>query len=827
MKPALDDPVERWHSVATLLEAALQREPVERARYLDEACRAQPALKAEVEALLARALTPSFLDSGALVFAAPLLEAEGAVPADALQLPEPLRELVTQLTREATDSPLPPDYADKDGNSPYVLERKLARGGMATVYVARDVKHDRVVAVKVLNAELTERVGAERFVQEIRLTARLQHPHVLALLDSGVFESGGLAGRPYYVMPYVAGESLRARLARGPLGVGEALRVLREIADALSYAHEQGVIHRDIKPENILLSRGHAVVADFGIAKALVASQSEAPGEEPNRACRTGEAPAQFSSLVGTPAYMAPEQCSDEMAVDHRADLYTWGVVAYELLACRHPFGRKTSAHEFITAHTRELPPPLHQIAPAVPARVAALVMRCLEKLPTERPGAASEILTALDASATGRSSSIFGSSRRRLTTLIAFGTLFIAGALGGNAYRRNYPVLVIGTGDAAHDVRAIQAAADRGGDIILKGDFSFATPPTEPVAPLLASGWYPADAEVLISRAVNISGVRDARGEMATIEAGTIPFYVDAPGERVAIRGLRFVRPTSNAILVRAVRGLEISSSKIQGVVPFSGGGSGGITINTRGDMEILSGPGNPENVSGHLLIASNEIDGTGGTAQAGTAGVMVLSVGQSPDREVDVDIVNNHIWNTTAPAINIRRVHGRLRLLGNILQTSPETVGSVDAVRLVNGTSMLMANNTVECKWPNAAGIQVFSPYAEWPTDSAIVEDNDVRMSPSPGATLGDFSAGISIRGFAHDIVIRHNTISGRAGAALSMYEFRGGVPADNAFIDNRLEGFKATGADIFVGSGVARGHIVGPGSVSDHGTATIRER
>jgi serine/threonine protein kinase len=826
MKQALDDPIERWQRVATLLEAALQREPAERARYLDEACRAQPTLKAEVEALVTRALTPSFLDSPALVFAAPLLEAGGATPPDAQQPPETLRELFRHMTRDGRASPLPPDCDDNDGNSPYVLEHELAHGGMATVYVAHDVKHDRRVAVKVLDAELTERVGAQRFVEEIRLTAGLQHPHVLALLDSGVFESGTLARRPYYVMPYVAGESLRARLARGPLEVGEALRVLREIADALSYAHEQGVIHRDIKPENILLSRGHAVVADFGIAKALVASQSEATAEEASSASAAGGGRAQFSSLVGTPAYMAPEQAAEGMQVDHRADLYAWGVVAYELLACRYPFERKGSAHEFITAHAREAPPPLHRVAPAVPARVAALVMQCLSKLPAERPGAASEILTALDASATDRSPSMSWSSRRRVRTLIAFGILFLAVALGGNAYGAKHPILVIGTHDAVRDVRAIQAAVDRGGDITLEGRFSFAVAPTKPIAPLLASAWYPGAAEILVSKAVNISGVRNASGEMATIESGTIPFYVDAPGERVTIRGLRFVRATQAAILVRAVRGLEISSSKIDGLVPFSNG-AGGISINTRGEMPVPSSPGSPESVSGHLLITHNEIDGTGGTARAATAGVTVFSVGQSPDQEVDLDIIANQISNTSAPTINIRRVHGRVRVLGNTVQTSPETVGDVDAVRLVNGGSILMANNSVECKWPNAAGINVFSPFAEWPTEHVIVEDNNVLMSPSPGTALGDFSAGISIRGFAHGIVIRHNTISGRAGAALSMYAFRGGVPADNALIDNRLEGFEATVADIFVGSGVARGHIVGPGSVSDHGTATILER
>jgi len=415
---------------------------------------------------------------------------------------------------------------------------------------------------------------------------------------------------------------------------------------------------------------------------------------------------------------------------------------------------------------------------------------------------------------------------RRTIAASMA-GAAIVLLALVSAPRRKHSITLVVATGDPVRDVRAIQAAVDRGGEVTLQGHFRFAIAPTNSIDPLLASGWYPAAAEIRIWKTVNVFGVRDARGEMATIESGVVPFYVDAPGERVTIRGVRFIRPTSAAILVRAVGGFEISSSQIQGVVPFSGGGSAGITINTGGGMGLQTTGGNPEHVSGHLLITENEIDGAGGTAQTPTAGVTVLNVGQSPDREVDLDIVSNHISNTTAPTINIRRIQGRVRVLGNTLQTSPETVGDVDAVRLVNGGSILMANNTVECKWPNAAAIQVYSPYAEWPTDSAIVEDNSVLMSPSPGAALGDFSAGISIRGFADSNVVRHNSISGRAQSALSMYVFRGGVPTDNAFIDNRLDGFDATVADIFLGSGVVRGHIAGPGSVADHGTATIRER
>src|SRR5690242_1169854 len=191
MRSALDDPVQHWRRVATLLGATLEREAADRARFLDETCRAEPALKAEVEELVARALTPSFLDSGAVVFAAPLLESNHAVFEQ--HLPEPLRHAVRQLTPSRPAVPLPPLPPDADGDGHYVLERELARGGMATVYLARDAKHDRRVAVKVLDAQLTGRAAA-RFVQEIRLTARLQHPHVLALLDSGVFTAGPLAG---------------------------------------------------------------------------------------------------------------------------------------------------------------------------------------------------------------------------------------------------------------------------------------------------------------------------------------------------------------------------------------------------------------------------------------------------------------------------------------------------------------------------------------------------------------------------------------------------------------------------------------------------------
>jgi serine/threonine protein kinase len=741
----------------------------------------------------------SFLDSGALAFAAPLLEAI-----------------------EAPSLPL------EIAGVPYTLERKLGLGGMATVYLAYDAKHDRRVAVKVLHAELITRMGGDRFVQEIRLMARLQHPHILALLDSGVFgpEVGALAGRPYYVMPFVDGESLRARLARkGTLPIAEALRVLREVADALSYAHEQGVVHRDVKPENILLSRDHAVVADFGIAKALVASHT-VDHAHPTSNLMT-------DSSLGTPAYMAPEQAAGEAQqaqIDHRADLYAWGVVAYELLAGRHPFrdGRRMSSRALATAHLRHTPRPLQEVAPAVPGEVAALVMRCLAKPPAERPGSAAAIVTMLDrAVLTPRPVS----SRRVLRRMAALGVLLLLGGLSASAYWRKRAAVhaeeLLGSGDPNIDVPAVQAAVDRGGNVILKGQFSFARSPTKPVAPLLASGWYPPAAEVLVSKAVTISGVRDAQGAMTTIAAGTLPFYVDAPGEAVTIRGLRFVRPIADAILVHAVRGLEIADSKIEGVVSFAGGGEG-IAINTRGEMPLPASAGTPEGVSGHLVIAHNDIDAIGGTTHDATTGIMVFSVGRSPDREVDLDIIGNQVENTTGSTLNIRRVNGRVRVLGNTLRTSHVAgPGGNDAVRLVNTGSYLMANNSIECKWADAAGIAVFSQFAEWPMERAVVEDNEVLMSPSAGTMLGDSSAGITIRGFARGVVVRHNSVRGRARAALGVSAFRGGIPVGNALINNRFDNFEAAAADIVVGSGVLRTRIVRPGTVTDLGDGTIIER
>ncbi len=265
----------------------------------------------------------------------------------------------------------------------YAIERELGQGGMATVYLARDLRHERHVAVKVLRPELAASLGSDRFLREIKVAAKLQHPHILPLHDSG--EAGGFL---YYVMPYVSGESLRARLARGgELPIHDALKILIEVTDALAFAHAQGVVHRDIKPDNVLLSRKHALVTDFGIAKAV----SEATGRQ--QVTTAGIA-------LGTPIYMAPEQATADPSVDHRADIYAVGVMGYELIAGRPPFSGRTS-QEVLAAHVMQAPPPLCAQRTACPPGLESVIMRCLEKRPADRWQSADELLAQLEPLAT------------------------------------------------------------------------------------------------------------------------------------------------------------------------------------------------------------------------------------------------------------------------------------------------------------------------------------------------------------------------------------------------------------------------------------------
>jgi TolB-like protein len=247
----------------------------------------------------------------------------------------------------------------------YEVERLLGEGGMATVFLAKDLRHGRQVAIKTLRAELAASIGADRFLREIRLAANLQHPNILTLYDSG--DAGGVL---YYVMPFVEGESLRGRLNREQqLPLYDAVRITREAAEGLAYAHEHGVVHRDIKPENILLQNNHAVVADFGIARAVDAA---------------GEKLTQTGMAVGTPHYMSPEQALGSEHADGRSDVYSLGCVLYELLAGQPPFDGPNS-RAIMARHSMEQVPSLQIVRPSVPDELEDLVLRSLEKTPADR----------------------------------------------------------------------------------------------------------------------------------------------------------------------------------------------------------------------------------------------------------------------------------------------------------------------------------------------------------------------------------------------------------------------------------------------------------
>jgi hypothetical protein len=274
--------------------------------------------------------------------------------------------------------PIPAGFAEALAER-YAFERELGAGGMAWVYLAEDLRHGRRVAIKVFRPELMASVGADRFLREIRIIASLQHPNIVPLLDSG--EADGIL---YYVMPYVDGPSLRDRLSRsGELPVPEAVRLLIEVADALACAHAHGVVHRDIKPGNVMLSGRHALVTDFGIAKAL----SDATG--------TSDATTAGMAL-GTPSYMAPEQAAADSQVDQRADIYALGILAYEILTGRPPFTGVT-AQQVLVAHVTQPPAPLTRQRPGLPASLEQVVLRCLEKRAADRFQTADELLAQLE----------------------------------------------------------------------------------------------------------------------------------------------------------------------------------------------------------------------------------------------------------------------------------------------------------------------------------------------------------------------------------------------------------------------------------------------
>ncbi|MDX2207845.1 MAG: protein kinase [Gemmatimonadales bacterium] len=328
--------------------------------------------------------------------------------------------------------PLRASLADR-----YRVERELGQGGMATVYLAHDLKHDRDVAIKVLHPDLGAALGAERFLTEIRTTARLQHPHILPLLDSGSVSlphperSEGSPALLYYVMPLVTGETLRARLEREQqLPVADAVLIAREVADALGHAHGLGIVHRDIKPENILLQGGHALVADFGIALAVQSA--------------SGQRMTQTGLSLGTPQYMSPEQAMGEKQVDARSDIYALGAVTYEMLAGEAPF-TGPSVQAIVARLITEEPRPLTSQRKAVPEHVEAAVMCALEKLPADRFATAAEFAAALG-TATGatlsaaRTRTIAATSRSNRSTMLLAGVAVVSLGAAAFAWLRPAP---------------------------------------------------------------------------------------------------------------------------------------------------------------------------------------------------------------------------------------------------------------------------------------------------------------------------------------------------------------------------------------------------
>ena len=344
---------ESLRELASLVDTLLDTPPEQRASLVAELSRGDAVRRSELESLL--------------------IECEREAPL----LSQPAAEAFEALFQN-TQAPFPEGLADR-----YRLERELGRGGMSTVYLATDLKHGREVAVKVVHPILASAWGADRFLREIEIVAQLHHPNIVPLYDSG--ESNGAL---YYVMPHESGASLRDRIAtERRLPVDDVVAIVHDVCDALAYAHARGIVHRDIKPGNILLFGRHAMLTDFGVAKAATDATTTASVTD------TGVA-------IGTPAYMAPEQIAAEPWVDHRADIYAVGVLAYELLAGQPPFGRE-ARQDILSAHLTETPRPLTTYRQDLPARLVEIVTKCLEKQPADRWQSADEIVRRLDALAT------------------------------------------------------------------------------------------------------------------------------------------------------------------------------------------------------------------------------------------------------------------------------------------------------------------------------------------------------------------------------------------------------------------------------------------
>jgi eukaryotic-like serine/threonine-protein kinase len=359
-----------WRNVKNVFHQALERPTHERQRFVEERCADDPTLREEVLTLLAaNPSESSFLD-------VPFVENAGLLAPKQAPMDDHLFATVAS--------------ALADG---YRLERALPNGGMARVFLARELDPERLVVIKILNPERANTNSTDRFEREVRVAARLSHPNIVPLLNRDQIN-----GLPYYTMPFIQGGSLRAREASGPIPLRDALRILREIASALAYAHREGVVHRDIKPDNVLFSSGSAMVSDFGIAKPTVGFRP-VPGSEASEPAATPLTREGHS--IGTPGYMSPEQVAGDAALDPRSDIYSFGVLAYELLAGTHPFEQSDDPR---TAHGGHAPRSIAEVCPQLPTQIGSIVMRCLRRPRHDRFADGTELLAEIERAELGSS---------------------------------------------------------------------------------------------------------------------------------------------------------------------------------------------------------------------------------------------------------------------------------------------------------------------------------------------------------------------------------------------------------------------------------------
>jgi serine/threonine-protein kinase len=349
---------ERWSVLEPIVDAALELPVERRLAFVEEQCAGDLALRDDVERILA---------------ASALIDERG------LGLEQPASERFAALWDEQADEA----RFQREIAASYRIEAEVGRGGTAIVYRARRMRDDAVVALKVLRTTASAG-GAPRFRREIALTMQLDHPHILRAIDSG--ETGG---RLWYTMPFVAGDSLGARLRQGRMSISESVELLGQLASALGHAHANGIIHRDLKPDNVLLAEDGALVADFGVAKAILAAAHDPASDHGEPSTATG-------ITLGTPSYMSPEQAAGVKLVDHRADLYALGVIAWELFTGTPPF-TGTSRQALLTAHLVERPDGTLLERRGVPHPLAALVMRLLEKDVERRPASAADVIAVLE----------------------------------------------------------------------------------------------------------------------------------------------------------------------------------------------------------------------------------------------------------------------------------------------------------------------------------------------------------------------------------------------------------------------------------------------